>query len=135
MQKIKLSPSLLYLAACLWLPMAAQAEECPSDDLSPICTDMRMQAQYEEADNQLNLSYKQLMKIMSQPAGQYIDFPALKSQFVEAQRQWLRFRDKECNAWYLINQAGAQRNADQMHCLINRTLERNQQLKEWIAQF
>lgn len=126
-------PSLFCLIGLL-LPMMVKAMDCPQDDLSPMCADMRAQAIFEDADNQLNTSYKQLIKLMSQPKDHYIDFPALKMKFIESQRQWLRFRDKECDAWYLINQAGVQRNVDQMNCLINRTHDRNQQLKEWIEQ-
>ena len=61
----------------------------------------------------------------------YVDFPTLKRQFIEAQRQWLSFRDKECEAWYLINQAGAQRNIDHLACLRDRTADRVQQLQRW----
>ncbi|NMC24446.1 MAG: DUF1311 domain-containing protein, partial [Serratia sp.] len=92
----------------------------------------RAQAVFEQTDHQLNVSYQQLIKKMSQPKDEYLDYPALKTRFVEAQQQWLRFRDKECDAWYLINQAGAQRNTDQMACLIQRTKDRTAQLKEWI---
>lgn len=127
-------PALLLVAGCLLFPLSVQAEDCPSDDLSPVCTDMRAQASFEQADQQLNASYKQLIKLMSVPKSEYIDFPALKAGFIDAQRQWLKFRDKECNTWYLLNQAGAQRNSAQMSCLIQRTKDRTQQLSQWIAE-
>jgi uncharacterized protein YecT (DUF1311 family) len=60
-----------------------------------------------------------------------VNFPELKSQFIEAQRQWLKFRDKECEAGYLINQAGTQRNIDHLVCLRDRTADRVQQLQQW----
>ncbi|MFS7382089.1 lysozyme inhibitor LprI family protein [Rahnella inusitata] len=123
---------LLIAAGLLFSPVIALAEDCPKDDLSPMCEDMRAQAVFEQTDHQLNVSYQQLIKKMSQPKDEYLDYPALKTRFVEAQRQWVRFRDKECDAWYLINQAGAQRNTDQMACLIQRTKDRTAQLKEWI---
>lgn len=125
--------SLLIAGGMLLSPVAALAEDCPKDDLSPMCEDMRAQATFELTDHQLNVSYQQLIKKMSQPKDDYLDYPALKIKFVEAQRQWVRFRDKECDAWYLINQAGAQRNTDQMACLIQRTKERTGQLKEWFS--
>ena len=121
----------LFIAAVFLTPFAAHAEDCLKDDLSHICADMRAQAVFEQADYQLNITYQQLIKKMSQPQEEYLDYPALKTKFMAAQRQWVIFRDKECDAWYVINQAGAQRNSDQMACLVQRTKDRTAQLMEW----
>lgn len=109
------------------------AQDCKADDYSPICTDMRAQAVYDQADSDLNLVYQRLLKTLSQPRTEYLDYPALKTKFVQAQRQWVRFRESECDAWYLVNQAGTGRNADHMTCLLRRTQQRTQQLQEWQA--
>jgi len=122
---------LLFIAAVFLTPFAAHAEDCPKDDLSPMCEDMRAQAVFDQADHQLNVAYQQLIKKMSRPQEEYLDYPALKTRFMEAQRQWVRFRDKECDAWYVINQAGAQRYSDQMACVVQRTKDRTAQLTEW----
>lgn len=94
---------------------------------------MRAQAVYDQADSDLNTLYQRLLKTLSQPRNEQLDYPALKTKFVEAQRQWVRFRDSECAAWYVINQAGTGRNADQMTCLLHRTQQRTAQLQEWQA--
>lgn len=123
------------LVATLVLSAAplAQAQDCKADDYSPICTDMRAQAAYEAADSDLNKVYQQVLKRLSQPRTEEIDYPTLKTKFTQAQRQWVRFRDSECDAWYGVNQAGTGRNADQMACLLKRTQQRTGQLQEWQA--
>ncbi len=121
----------LCAALVLSASSTAHAQDCKADDYSPICTDMRAQAVYDQADSALNAAYQRLLKTLSQPRNEDIDYPALKTRFIEAQRQWVRFRDSECAAWYLINQAGTGRNADQMTCLLRRTQQRTQQLQEW----
>ncbi|MBB1627508.1 lysozyme inhibitor LprI family protein [Achromobacter sp. UMC71] len=123
----------LFATLVLSVSPMAQAQDCKADDYSPICTDMRAQAAYEQADGDLNTVYQQVLKRLSQPRNEYIDYPALKTKFTAAQRQWVRFRDSECDAWYGVNQAGTGRNADQMTCLLKRTQQRTQQLQEWQA--
>lgn len=124
---------LLVVGSLLASSCAVHAQDCPKDDLSPMCEDQRAQAVYELADNELNTVYQQLLKRMSKSQSEYLDYPTLKVKFIEAQRQWLRFRNSECDAWYVINQAGTGRNADQMSCLVTRTKDRTKQLKEWAA--
>lgn len=124
---------LMVVASLFALSSAVHAQVCPKDDLSPMCEDQRAQAVYQQADNELNTVYQQLLKRMSKSQSEYLDYPTLKVKFIEAQRQWLRFRNNECEAWYVINQAGTGRNADQMSCLVARTKDRTKQLKEWAA--
>lgn len=133
MLKSPLFCRLFVVAGFLVSSGAVHAQDCPKDDLSPMCEDRRAQAVYERADSELNIVYQQLVKKMSQPPSEYLDYPTLKTKFIEAQRQWVRFRNNECDAWYVINQAGTGRNADQMTCLVARTKDRTKQLKEWAA--
>jgi len=123
----------VFAALVLAASSSAQAQDCKADDYSPICTDMRAQAAYEAADSDLNKVYQQVLKRLSQPRTEDIDYPTLKTKFTQAQRQWVRFRDSECDAWYGVNQAGTGRNADQMACLLKRTQQRTGQLQEWQA--
>lgn len=71
---------------------------------------------------------------MSRPRDEYVDYPALKAKFVEAQRQWVRFLSAECSAWYLINEAGADRNLDLRSCEVDGTRNRTRELNVWLKQ-
>ncbi len=120
-------------AALMSASATLPAQECATSDLSPFCGEMRTQARYEKADNTLNAVYRQVLDEISELDGAYVDTANLKEKFVEAQRQWIRFRDAECDAWYQINQMGTDRGVDQLNCLIDRTESRTGQLQKWIA--
>jgi uncharacterized protein YecT (DUF1311 family) len=124
---------LVLIFALLAITIDARAQDCRKDDFSPMCTDMRASAQFDSADQRLNLVYQQLLRELSKPAEKYLDYPALKTKFIEAQRKWVAFRDAECDAWFVINEAGTGRDADQFKCLIDRTNDRTKQLKAWQA--
>ncbi|KWN05581.1 hypothetical protein WT83_28815 [Burkholderia territorii] len=112
---------------------AVQAQPCRPDYILQWCEDMRAQAQFERADHKLNAAYRRLLRQMSKPRDEYIDYPALKAKFMDAQRQWIRFRDAECDAWFIVNQAGTGRNVSEMACLIDRTNDRTKQLNAWLT--
>lgn len=109
----------------------AQAQSCPARDTTPACEALRAQSAFDHADEDLNAAYSRILEQVSGPKDRYVDYPALKAKFIKAQRQWVRFRDAECDAWYVINQAGADRNLDKMSCLTDRTKERTTQLDAW----
>lgn len=113
---------------------AAQAQSCAPDSVSPECLLQRSQDELQRADDELNRTYRKVLKAISRPRDEYVDYPALKVKFVEAQRQWIRFLDKECTAWYLINEAGADRNLDLLTCEIDRTRDRTRELDAWLKQ-
>lgn len=94
----------------------------------------RSQAGFEQADAELNRTYQKILKAMSRPRDEYVDYPTLKAKFVEAQRQWVRFVGTECSAWYLINEAGADRDLDQLSCEFDRTRDRTRELNAWLKQ-
>lgn len=106
-------------------------QACSAQDLSPVCADFRAQALEEQVDKQLNAEYQALLGKLSRERDEYINYPQLKEKVVAAQRQWLRFLAAECDAWYLINEAGAQRNVNQMQCLIDVKKERIARIRAW----
>ncbi|WP_175221919.1 MULTISPECIES: lysozyme inhibitor LprI family protein [Burkholderia] len=113
---------------------AAQAQSCASDSVAPECLLQRSQDEFQQADDELNRTYQKVLKSMSRPRDEYVNYPALKVKFVEAQRQWVRFLGTECAAWYLINEAGADRNLDLLTCEIDRTRDRTRELNAWLKQ-
>ncbi|CAB3749218.1 MULTISPECIES: lysozyme inhibitor LprI family protein [Burkholderia] len=116
-----------------WFP-AAQAQSCTPDSVAPECLLQRSQDEYQQADNELNRTYQKVLKSMSRPRDEYVNYPELKVKFVEAQRQWVRFLVNECTAWYLINEAGADRNLDLLTCETDRTRDRTRELNAWLKQ-
>lgn len=133
----------LYLRHFLWsivvlfcLSFAVKAEEsnCLENDLTPYCSLLRDEVLYKHADAEMNAIYKRIMALLSAANSEHIDYLQLKPDFVKAQKAWLRFLVAECDAWYLLNQAGAQRNENRMQCLTQRTAQRTEQLKQWLVE-
>lgn len=118
---------------CSWFT-AAQARSCVPDSVAPECLLQRSQDEFQQADDELNRTYQKVLKLMSRPRDEYVNYPELKVKFVEAQRQWVRFLGNECAAWYLINEAGADRNLDMLTCEIDRTRDRTRELNAWLKQ-
>ncbi|WP_181156683.1 lysozyme inhibitor LprI family protein [Paraburkholderia sp. BL21I4N1] len=111
---------------------AVQAQECKPNDVSDPCVEQATQREFERADRDLNATYSQVVRKISVPKNEYVDYPALKAKLAEAQRQWVRFRDSECDAWYKVSEAGTGRNAFQSNCLTQRTVDRTRELKAWL---
>lgn len=128
-----MNTAFLFLPVILFmvLPSAVFSQDCHENDASTWCSTQRLAHEYELVDDNLNKVYQELLKAMEKPAEEYLDYPSLKTKFIEAQRQWIRFRDSECNAWYIFNEAGTGRNVDHLECLVMRTRDRIKQLKEW----
>lgn len=120
------------LVTALVLTSDAYAQECKPNDVSDPCVEQATQHEYERADLDLNAIYSQVLRKVSVPKNEYVDYPALKAKLAEAQRQWVRFRDSECDAWYKVNEAGTGRNAFQSNCLTQRTIDRTRELKAWL---
>ncbi|MBR8235317.1 lysozyme inhibitor LprI family protein [Burkholderia sp. AU42008] len=113
---------------------AAQAQSCTPDSVARECLQQRSQDEFQSVDDELNRTYQKILKSLSRPRDEYVDYPALKVKFVAAQRQWIRFLDNECSAWYLINEAGADRDLDLLTCQIDRTRDRTRELNAWLKQ-
>lgn len=109
------------------------AQDCHKDDLSVTCAELSAQSVYDDSDKELNAVYQQLLTKMSQKQTDNLDYPSLKTKFIDAQQQWLTFRDSECSAWFVANQVGEERNVDRTACLVTMTKERTRELNEWVS--
>ena len=84
--------------ACLSLPAAAQEVDC-ANAMAQMDLNQCAYQDWEAADAQLNATYKRAMALLSDwdanlPADERGGAQALK----EAQRAWITFRDKACEA-------------------------------------
>lgn len=126
---ISLLCSLVFFSSTAWAE--SSGDLCAPDDVSTPCQMLKTQEKWEKADKKLNQIYKEIFQNISRPKDEYIDYPSLKAKFIKAQRQWIAFRTAECDAWYLLNQAGTGRNVDYLECMLSRTHDRIQQLNAW----
>lgn len=91
---------------------------------------------YEKVDKDLNIIYKKIITQLSskEEKNNFVNYNELKQSLIKAQKQWIVFRDLDCNAWSNINEMGTGRNQTEMQCLKNRTIDRIKQLNQWMQE-
>ena len=85
-------------------------------------------------DKELNAAYQQLMKKLT-PADKSDDtnYAEVKKQLMEAQRNWIKYRDADCSAKYTLYQQGSIRGIVHLSCLREKTEQRTKELLNWDA--
>jgi uncharacterized protein YecT (DUF1311 family) len=86
----------------------------------------------DEKDKELNAAYQKLLTILvPYSKDDPVDYTGVRRQLVEAQRNWVAFRDNDCKAKYTLNEQGTIRNVVYLGCLIEHTEQRTKQLLSW----
>lgn len=90
-----------------------------------------LQKQQEQTEAQLNQVYREVLAQISAESAQP-DSPAqMKQQFIAAQRAWISFREKDCQAVYTFWSQGTIRNAMYLGCMRSRAEQRIKELQEY----
>jgi len=92
----------------------------------------KLQIEFESADKELNSVYKSI--INSIKSGELSDSSLvapdqLKQSLIVSQRSWLKFKEKNCDAFYILHSGGTGRNAARLECEISMTKSRTQYLE------
>jgi uncharacterized protein YecT (DUF1311 family) len=83
-------------------------------------------------DKELNAAYDMLLKSLAPKHKEdTTDYAAIKEKLVEAQRDWIKFRDNDCDARYRLNAGGTIRGLVSLNCKIEHTELRTKQLRRW----
>ena len=83
-------------------------------------------------DKELNAAYQALIKRLA-PSDKSDDtnYTEIKKQLVEAQRNWIKYRDTDCSAKYTLYEQGTIRGIVHLSCLKAKTEQRTKELMEW----
>lgn len=111
------------------LSAESNAEDCLL--LGSLCA---LQTSFESADKELNDVYKNIMnRIKSGELSDrtLVDSDELKQSLLSSQRSWLQFKKSNCDAFYVLQSGGSQRNEARMECEIEMTKERTNYLRSW----
>ena len=83
-------------------------------------------------DKELNAAYQALIKRLA-PSDKSDDtnYTEIKKQLVEAQRNWIKYRDADCSAKYTLYEQGTIRGIVHLSCLKAKTEQRTKELLEW----
>lgn len=91
-----------------------------------------------ERDSELNNVYKQVLKVLENEDKSNNDFSSSgyhyqsKKKLIEAQRLWIQFRDKDCDAVGEYSGGGSATPDFILGCLISRTEQRIIELKRFL---
>jgi uncharacterized protein YecT (DUF1311 family) len=123
------------IAVLLLTAVPSQSAPNPNICAAPTTTiDLNNCAQkdFEKKDKELNVAYQALMKSLtpSKPIGM-INYPEVRRQLTNAQQDWIRFRDNDCDAKYRLRQDGTIRTIVYLSCKTEHTELRTKQLRNW----
>ncbi len=82
---------------------------------------------HEKLEAKLNLTYKRtLAQLTDDP-----DALEAKKQLISAQREWVKFRELDCQAKFTFNRGGSIRTIVYFGCMDNHANQRIAQLENW----
>jgi uncharacterized protein YecT (DUF1311 family) len=83
-------------------------------------------------DKKLNVAFQKLLKdIVSPGKSDGTDYEGSKKMLIEAQRNWIKFRDADCKGQLILNASGTMRGVIYLSCLTDRTEQRTKELTKW----
>ena len=110
---------------------SSRAEE-PCKDIDPILDSDGSSCSSQElakADDELNAQYKKLLAQLDSDAKINPAATQAKKELIEAQRQWVKFRDADCGAVFTYYLDGTVRVSAEQSCELSRTRQRTEQLE------
>jgi uncharacterized protein YecT (DUF1311 family) len=90
------------------------------------------ESQLATKDKALNVAYEKLLKSLT-PSNKEdsTDYKAVKTKLIQAQRDWIKFRDNDCAAKYDLHASGTIRGLVSVNCKMAHTDQRIKQLETW----
>lgn len=120
---------ILYIATSSFTVMANAQEPVCHNDGSGIDSAVCAHEDFARADMQLNEAYQAALNLVGTDSKR----ADAKTALVAAQREWIRFRDADCQVQDRIFQDGTMRSAIVESCLKNLTEQRTKELKQlWL---
>lgn len=131
--KANLSILVLLVSLVTTNSFAASTEKCDKNDESTIGMKMCAGSDFNDADAQLNLEYKKIVKNLKQdPSDEYNK--EILNRLVKAQKAWIAFRDAECDLQATEMLGGTGEGLVTLGCLQNLTQKRTAELKDFFGE-
>lgn len=111
-----------------------QAGNLCDDPVTTIEINQCGQSDYQIVDEKLNAAYQAALHRIQSELPNKQQQSDIKQELTEAQRLWVRFRDKDCGAVYDLFRYGTKAEIrDSMYwgCMIKRTEQRTQELESF----
>ena len=98
------------------------------DPMSQVENNLCSRRQYETADAEMNMAYKQLMQELTGYKSNH------RPKFQEAQSLWLKYRDANCDGEASVYEGGTIRPTVYYSCLASITRERTNRVKAFLIE-
>lgn len=125
----------MLMALSLVLPAAAfaQVDPCLSQG-NTLEMNACAKTEFDKDEKTLNDTYQQLVQQITKPDQDGVRYGEVKKKLIEAQRAWITFRKKDCDAVYTYNESGTIRNLEFLGCMRAHTVQRTKELTNFIVQ-
>jgi uncharacterized protein YecT (DUF1311 family) len=125
----------MLMAFCLVVPAAAfaQVDPCLSQS-STVDMNSCAKTAFDKDEKTLNDTYQQLVKQITKPDQDGVRYGEVKKKLIDAQRAWVSFRKKDCDAVYTYNESGTIRDLEFLGCMRAHTVQRTKELKNFIVE-
>lgn len=88
--------------------------------------------QQDRVEKELNIVYSRVFNSITKESEEGVDGKSdLKKRFIEAQRNWIKFRETDCDAIYLHWYPGSIRGIRSINCMRSRAEQRIKELMEY----
>jgi uncharacterized protein YecT (DUF1311 family) len=132
MSIMKLSAILFFVASLAPASAFAESAEPCATQRNTIEINECAAGKLAAKDKELNAAYDKLLKTLAPKYKEdTTDYAAIKEKLVDAQRDWIKFRDNDCDAKYRLNASGTIRGLVSLNCKIEHTELRTKQLRRW----
>jgi len=87
---------------------------------------------FERAETALNAAYKTLLADLKKMGTDIPDALEARQKLIEAQREWVKFRDSDCDAKFALNKGGTIRTLMYFSCMTSHAEQRTKELVGFI---
>lgn len=88
--------------------------------------------QQQAVEAQLNETWREVTKHLG---GDDSHYPEVRAKLLEGQRAWIKFREADCAAMYLLHQDGTMRNLMHIGCMQSHAEQRIKSLQAFIETY
>jgi uncharacterized protein YecT (DUF1311 family) len=116
---------------CVW-PMIGYAQVTANCKGNTVEISNCLDDELAKTEVVLNGLYGRVMRELSKPDQSLMTYSNIKKKVIDAQRAWVSFREKDCEAVYELNSSGSIRNIRYISCMRKHAEDRIRELKEYV---
>ena len=92
------------------------------------------QIEFESVEKKLNETYRRVLKSLNKPDEDMVSYSGIKKGLIEAQKAWVSFRQKDCNAYFTLHASGTIRTVMYIGCMQSHAERRIKEISEYEMQ-